>query len=119
MPEHSLLMPPKPEGHDWIGLDESMLILYIELDVGSYGLVTGHFELSLFYLASGRGLKRVIGPEVFGVAALQFFSHLRVTGFPKTCEVLGDLNGASGRREQMNENRDPPVDQAGRVALSE
>lgn len=80
---------------------------------------TSQNELSFFDAASRRGLEGVIGPEVFGVAALQFFFDFRVTGLPKTDEVLGDLNGASGRREQMNEDRDSPVDQTGRVALSE
>lgn len=76
-------------------------------------------ELSFFDAASGRSLKGIVGPEVFGVAALQFFFNRLITGGPKTGEVLGDLNGSSGWREQMNENGDFAAHQAGRVALSE
>ena len=75
--------------------------------------------LTFFNAASGRGLERVIRPEVFGIAALQFLFNRLIAGGPKTPEVLGDLYGPSGRREQVNENGDPVVDQAGCVALSE
>jgi hypothetical protein len=38
LPGDSLLMPPKLEGHGWIGLDESILTLYNELDEDPDGL---------------------------------------------------------------------------------
>lgn len=64
-------------------------------------------------------MERIVWPKVFGITAFQFFFDGLITGGPKTGEVLGDLDGAFGRREQMNENGDFAVDQAGRVALSE
>lgn len=64
-------------------------------------------------------MKGIVGPEVFGVAALQFFFNRLITGGPKAGEVLGDLNGTPGGREQMNEDGDSAVDQAWCVALSE
>jgi len=76
-------------------------------------------ELSLFNAAGGWGLEGIVGPGMFGVPAFQFFFDCLIAGGPKTGEVLSDLDGAFGWREQMNENRDSAIDQAGSVALSE
>jgi hypothetical protein len=50
---------------------------------------------------------------VFGVAAFEFLLNFGVSALPKTREILSDLNGAPGWREQMNEDRDLAIGYGG------
>ncbi len=53
--------------------------------------------------------QRINRPIVFGVTTGKFFSDLRIGVVPKRGEVAGDLDRASGRREEVKKDRNASV----------
>jgi hypothetical protein len=72
-----------------------------------------------FNPSGGLGGQRVVRPEMFRIAALQLFFHLRVAALPKAGEIGGDLDGAAGRREQVEEEGYPAAADGRRLRPAE
>ena len=54
----------------------------------------------------GRGLQRIVGPFVFGVAGAEVFADFEVGGFPEGAKVGGDLHGLVAGGEEVEEDGD-------------
>ena len=60
-----------------------------------------------FHPSHRLGGKRIVRPEMFGVAALQFLFHLRIAALPEGAEIGGDLDRPPGGGKEVKEQRHP------------
>ena len=67
--------------------------------------IGGVFVVCRFLFLHRLGIQRIVGPTVFGIAPLQFFSHVKVCLMPEVGKVLGELHRFESRREQFHEQR--------------